>query len=214
MLKIRTACESDLPQIMLIEKSSFAPQIQESQNVFLERIKVCPKMFLIFYETDEDSQPEISSFENNENNENNGNNENSENITGYLCAEILYGIPKNQNELKLGHLPQKQLPDEFLEISQKNECYVYISSFAVFPSKRGGGTGKKCWNLAMEYFKNMNFEQNNAIIKGFLLLVNELWTKALTIYEKSGFEKIKTFKNFFDNGENSFSDGILMKLDL
>ncbi len=84
----------------------------------------------------------------------------------------------------------------------------------MFPSKRGGGTGKKCWNLAMEYFKNMNFEQNNAIIKGFLLLVNELWTKALTIYEKSGFEKIKTFKNFFDNGENSFSDGILMKLDL
>ena len=66
----------------------------------------------------------------------------------------------------------------------------------------------------MEYFKKMNFEQNNAIIKGFLLLVNELWTKALTIYEKSGFEKIKTFKNFFDNGENSFSDGILMKLDL
>ena len=97
---------------------------------------------------------------------------------------------------------------------RKNESYVYISSFAVFPSKRGGGTGKKCWNLAMEYFKNMNFEQNNAIIKGFLLLVNELWTKALTIYEKSGFEKIKTFKNFFDNGEKSFSDGILMKLDL
>ena len=56
----------------------------------------------------------------------------------------------------------------------------------------------------MEYFKNMNFEQNNAIIKGFLLLVNELWTKALTIYEKSGFEKIKTFKNFFDNGENLY----------
>ena len=168
-------------------------------------MKLCPKMFLIFYEADEDGQPEISPF---------GNNGNNENVTGYLSAEILYGIPQNQNELKLGHLPQKQLPDDFLEISQKNECYVYISSFAVFPSKRGGGTGKKCWNLAMEYFKNMNFEQNNAIIKGFLLLVNELWTKALTIYEKSGFEKIKTFKNFFDNGENSFSDGILMKLDL
>ena len=66
----------------------------------------------------------------------------------------------------------------------------------------------------MEYFKNMNFEQNNVIIKGFLLLVNELWTKALSIYEKSGFEKIKIFKNFFENSENSFSDGILMKLDL
>lgn len=208
MLKIRTACESDLPQIMLIEKLSFAPQIQESQKVFLERMKLCPKMFLIFYEADEDGQPEISPFESNGNNENNGN------VTGYLCAEILYGIPQNQDELKLGHLPQKQLLDDSLEISQKNECYVYISSFAVFPSKRGGGTGKKCWNLAMEYFKNMNFEQNNAIIKGFLLLVNELWTKALTIYEKSGFEKIKTFKNFFDNGEKSFSDGILMKLDL
>ena len=52
MLKIRTACESDLPQIMMIEKSSFAPQIQESQNVFLERMKLCPKMFLIFYEAD------------------------------------------------------------------------------------------------------------------------------------------------------------------
>ena len=59
MLKIRTACESDLPQIMLIEKSSFAPQIQESQNVFLERMKLCPKMFLIFYEADEDGQLEI-----------------------------------------------------------------------------------------------------------------------------------------------------------
>lgn len=202
MLKIRTACESDLPQIMLIEKSSFVSQIQESQNVFFERMKICPEMFLIFYETDEDGQSGILSSENNEN------------ITGYLCAEFFYEIPQNPNELQLGHLPSKKMPDDYKKNNQKNQCYVYISSFAVFPSKRGGGTGKQCWNLAMEYFKNMNFEQNNAIIKGFLLLVNELWTKALTIYEKSGFEKIKTFKNFFDNGENSFSDGILMKLDL
>ena len=33
MLKIRTACESDLPQIMLIEKSSFALQIQERAEI-------------------------------------------------------------------------------------------------------------------------------------------------------------------------------------
>lgn len=202
MLKIRTACESDLPQIMLIEKSSFVSQIQESQNVFFERIKICPEMFLIFYEADEDGKSGILSSENNEN------------ITGYLCAEFFYGIPQNPNELQLGHLPSKKMPDDLQKNNQKNQCYVYISSFAVFPSKRGGGTGKQCWNLAMEYFKNMNFEQNNVIIKGFLLLVNELWTKALSIYEKSGFEKIKIFKNFFENSENSFSDGILMKLDL
>lgn len=202
MLKIRTACESDLPQIMLIEKSSFVSQIQENQNVFLERIKACPKLFLIFYDSNEENRSESLSYEN------------SENIAGYLCAELFSEIPLNPDELQLGHLPQKILSDDSLKNNFTNQYFIYISSFAIFPSKRGGGTGKQCWNLAMEYFKNMNFEQNNVIIKGFLLLVNELWTKALSIYEKSGFEKIKIFKNFFENSENSFSDGILMKLDL
>ena len=89
MLKIRTACESDLPQIMLIEKLSFAPQIQESQNVFLERMKLCPKMFLIFYEADQDGQPEISPFESNRNNENNGNNKIMEMLQG-ICVLKFY----------------------------------------------------------------------------------------------------------------------------
>lgn len=208
MLKIRTAGENDLEKIMQIEKASFVPQIQENQNVFFERIKSCPKLFLIFYDSDEDF------YDSNEENRSESlSYENSENIAGYLCAELFSEIPQNPEELQLGHLPQKILSDDSLKNNLKTQYFIYISSFAIFPSKRGNGYGKKCWNLAMEYFKNMNFEQNNAIIKGFLLLVNELWTKALSIYEKSGFEKIKTFKNFFVNDENSFSDGILMKLD-
>ena len=47
MLKIRTAGENDLEKIMQIEKASFVPQIQENQNVFLERIKSCPKLLAI-----------------------------------------------------------------------------------------------------------------------------------------------------------------------
>ena len=105
------------------------------------------------------------------------------------------------------------MSDDSLKNNLKTQYFIYISSFAIFPSKRGNGYGKNCWNLALDYFKNMNFDENNVTIKGFLLLVNELWTKALSIYEKSGFERIKTFKNFFVNDENSFSDGILMKLD-
>ena len=101
MLKIRTAGENDLEKIMQIEKASFVPQIQENQNVFLERIKSCPKLFLIFYDSDEDF------YDSNEENRSESlSYENSENIAGYLCAELFSEIPQNPDELQLGHLPQ------------------------------------------------------------------------------------------------------------
>ena len=68
-----------------------------------------------------------------------------------------------------------------------------------------------CWNCAVDYFETVRFSDFNIKIKGFLLLVNELWEAAISIYKKSGFYEINIFENFFKNEEKSYSNGILMQ---
>lgn len=94
MITIKNATQKDISQIMIIERESFIPQIQESQDVFLERIKTCPETFFIF--CDESNQSEI---------------------IGYICGEFLDKFPQSPEELKLNHLPQKNTSKNFFYIS-------------------------------------------------------------------------------------------------
>ena len=172
-MNIRKALPSDIDDIMKVECSSFIKEIHEEKSVFIERIKRCPDLFLIFEENGE--------------------------VAGYLSAEILNSIPKTSEELKLGHLPS---------VSKNNDnsnSYIYISSFALLPSFRGGGKGKQMWNRSVNYFS----ESLN--ISHFLLLVNEEWKGAYHIYESSGFKTINTFPSFFFSNEKGSSSGILME---
>ena len=126
-MNIRIAYANDIDNIMKVEEASFIPEIQEERNVFLERIKRCPELFLIFQEDDS--------------------------VAGYLSAEIMKTIPETANEIKLGHLPNINcnLTDDF----EKNKSlYIYISSFAILPQYRGKGNGTKMWEDSLDYFKS------------------------------------------------------------
>ena len=79
-MNIRKATIDDIDSIMDVEFSSFIKEIQENKNVFIERIKRCPSLFLIFEDDDKS-------------------------IGGYLSSEIMTKIPETAKELELGHLP-------------------------------------------------------------------------------------------------------------
>ena len=81
-MNIRKATIDDIDSIMNVEFSSFIKEIQEDKNVFIERIKRCPSLFLIFEDDDK-------------------------NIGGYLSSEIMTRVPETAKELELGHLPSK-----------------------------------------------------------------------------------------------------------
>ena len=180
-MRLRKALISDLDDIMQVEKSSFILPIQEDRAVFEERIRLCPDLFLVFEDDGAGS---------------------GEKVLGYLSAEIMEKIPETRGELKLGHKPIPVKKSSIL--NSKSSPYIYISSFALLPQARGGGFGKKMWNMSLAYFQE-NFPTCN-----FLLLVNEVWQGAKHIYQTSGFETLRTFTDFFPTESTSFTAGILM----
>lgn len=90
-LKIRTATENDIHQIMNIEEKGFIEPIREEQSVFLNRIKINPELFLIF------------EFDNN--------------VAGYLSAEYMSEIPDSAEDLKLDHTPSADAEKNYIYIS-------------------------------------------------------------------------------------------------
>lgn len=121
---ISPAAEKDIDDIMRIELNGFKPEIQESKETFLSRIRVCPRSFLLF----KTRNPS----------------DNSEQTVGYLCAELMGSVPLDAATLQLGHFPGKQNQDL---------PFLYISSFSILPEFRGNGNGKLLWNMSIEYFK-------------------------------------------------------------
>lgn len=187
--KIRKATEQDIDCIMQIEEKGFIREIRESRKVFLERIKNCPDTFLIFESESEKCGGKFC-----------GNCGNKD-IFGYLSAEFLPEIPDCSEKVALNHTPN-------CITNQENQPFpvLYISSFSLLPNYRGNGNGKKCWNLAMEYFEKIYPSETE-----FCLLVNEQWIAAKKIYISNGFVEKKVFKNFFPCSENgNFANGILM----
>ena len=120
-------------------------------------------------------------------------------VIGYLSAEVMEKVPTTSQELELGHLPST------LNNIDKDNSYIYISSFALLPSMRGSGRGKEMWNKSISYLEKVSG------IKHFLLLVNEEWQGASHIYKESGFKIINTFNNFFYSESKGKSSGILME---
>lgn len=82
---------------------------------------------------------------------------------------------------------------------------IYISSMTINPDCRGQGIGRELFTDSLNYFAN-NFPQ----IKSAILLVNEHWTSAKTIYELSGFKHLMTLDNFF-GVETEKANGIVMR---
>lgn len=114
-------------------------------------------------------------------------------VAGYISAEYMEKIPQSAVEIALNHKP-----------SGKTSDIIYISSFALLPQYRGTGLGKELWIRSCELFSACPG------LKKLVLLVNEVWKGAFHIYEKSGFEKVRVFKDFFPTEQGEKSNGILM----
>lgn len=99
MIELIPATLNDLSQIMIVEKDSFLPSIQEEESVFAKRIEFCPETFLVFKD--------------------------NKKVIGYICAEYCSRIPSKAEELKLNHLPEKTSESSILYISS----FAILSDF-------------------------------------------------------------------------------------
>jgi ribosomal protein S18 acetylase RimI-like enzyme len=76
---IRQVTEQDIPAVMKIEKSSFISTIQETEAVFLERIRICRNCFVIFED------------------------ETAHTAAGYFSAERWPAVPEDTSIFTLNH---------------------------------------------------------------------------------------------------------------
>ena len=78
VFSLRNAALLDLCAVMNIERSSFEPDIQETEAVFRRRIELFPDGFVLF--TDSTGK-----------------------TAGYLCSELWSSIPENPADFSVGH---------------------------------------------------------------------------------------------------------------
>ena len=189
-MKIRTANLSDIDSIMLIENSSFIPQVREERQVFLQRLKVFPQGFILLVDDSVSGGNKNAEF-----GANNGN------VCGYFCTELWKKIPDSAEVFSVGHdISLAHCPDGSV---------LYISSFAILPNLRGGGIGGKFFRSALNYI-----EESVQNLKEEVLLVNENWLGARHIYKKNGFSECFSIKNAFQNESLEPQTGIVMKKTL
>ncbi len=179
-MTLRNANISDISSIMRLECSSFIEAIREEEKTFLERIKTFPAGFVLLEE--------------------------GEKVVGYFSSELWREIPdvrsEGGNELKLNHSAAKSHCDD--------GKILYISSFALSPSLRGQGLGKKFFREALSFvIEGVKSKKGNKI-EELSLIVNEDWLSARKIYEGEGFGTVARIEGFFEKDDGSFSDAIFM----
>lgn len=179
-MKLYPAKSFDINSIMAIERASFIPQIQEKQKTFEERMSVFPNGFLILQDVSEKTVLEQGHAV----------------TAGYFCSEIWPSIPEDKF-FELGHSARKMHTD--------TGSVLYVSSFALAPDYRGKG-------LSFKFFKDSLNSICGAYdsIKTVVLLVNEEWTGALSVYKKLNFLTLRTIKEFFPSLHKAKSDGFIM----
>lgn len=83
---------------------------------------------------------------------------------------------------------------------------LYITSMTISPAFRGKGLGSQlfpgCINRVAVAYPQLT---------SALLLVNETWGHARSIYEAAGFREVVRFKNFFNPDGMTHEDGIVMR---
>lgn len=190
IMKIQNAKLSDIKSIMKIERSSFLPNIQEEEKVFLERIKVFPEGFLLFYNDDLQSFSQSSVGSQSATS--------SQNVAktlpflqssrplGYFSTELWEKVPSNE-DFAVGH--------DIKKLHSPSGKILYISSFALLPEARGKGNGFLLFNESLRYLeKRFSLERE-------VLLVNEKWQGAKHIYEKSGFIETQEIVGAFPDSD-------------
>ena len=179
-MKLYPAKSFDINSIMAIERSAFIPQIQEKQKTFEERMSVFPNGFLILQDVSEKTVLEQGHAV----------------TAGYFCSEIWPSVPEDKF-FELGHSAKKMHDD--------TGSVLYVSSFALAPDYRGKG-------LSFNFFKDSLNSICGAYnsIKTVVLLVNEEWTGALSVYKKLNFKTLRIIKGFFPSLHKAKTDGFIM----
>lgn len=121
--------------------------------------------------------------------------------SGYFSSEIWETLPPALPEYySLGHKASER--------HSANGTVLYISSFAVLPSSRGG-TGRF---LFKESISNLctQFPSLNTIV----FIVHETWLAARYIYETEGFAYTGILPGFFTspiNSSNTYTNALIME---
>jgi len=155
----------DIDEILAIEGECFAPGIRETAETFEDRIKAFPSGFIML---DRVGDSPVSRAE----------------TAGYFCSELWDTIPSALPERwALGHKASER--------HVARGSVLYVSSFAVLPTYRGG-TGTTFFAEAIA-----SIVSRNPGIRDIAFIVNEEWTAARRIYEHAGFDYIGTLPGFF-----------------
>jgi ribosomal protein S18 acetylase RimI-like enzyme len=83
---------------------------------------------------------------------------------------------------------------------------LYITSITISPDFRGRGLGSQLFLGCIDRIAAAYPQLTSA-----LLLVNETWGHARSIYEAAGFIEVVRFKNFFNPDGMTYEDGIVMR---
>jgi ribosomal protein S18 acetylase RimI-like enzyme len=83
---------------------------------------------------------------------------------------------------------------------------LYITSMTISPAFRGKGLGSQLFLGCIDRIAAAYPQLTSA-----LLLVNETWGHAHSIYEAAGFIEVVRFKNFFNPDGMTHEDGIVMR---
>ena len=175
-ISLRLANPSDIKLIMDMESKGFDPGVRETEDTYLERIRVFPQGAVIM--------------------ESNGT------PVGCIFSEIW------ERETSLSAEDFKL--DHSISLSHDpNGDWLYICSMTVVPEFRGMGFGHSLFNGHIEALKH-EFNRLSKIV----LLVNETWSHARKIYEKSGFAKTMVLPGFFRPFDGIVQDGIVMTREI
>ncbi len=220
-MQLRNATVKDIDSIMQVEKDSFIPEIQESEQTFLNRIKTFPSGFVVF-----ESPAQAESNSKSPASDSNCGIKSAQ-IAGYLCSEKWNQLPRTSSpktastdpsaiktaSLKSDGSAEGPFLEDLFKLGHSIEKthndtgkILYISSFAILSNFRGKKLGSKLFSQSLQFILQKKENQN---IDTLLLLVNENWKSALQIYKNYGFKEIKTISRIFPD-----SEGIIMKKEI
>jgi len=122
-------------------------------------------------------------------------------IVGMVSSEIRMHDPSLSAEtFALGHSIKDRL-----DLSGDE---LYVSSISILPDHRGKGYGGILFRAVLD-----NVLGNFGNVRYVVLIVNENWTSARSIYRKGGFRDLGIIKGFFIEDDGSVSDGMIMRHD-
>lgn len=118
-------------------------------------------------------------------------------VCGYATAEIWEKAPLTPALFALDHDP--------IEAHKPDGTMLYLSSMGVLPEYRGVGAGRALFTYVYETLPTL-FQT----IDTGVLIVGADWAKAISIYEKNGFQTVETIPGFFEAKDSPPMDGIVM----